>query len=94
MERLQKIISSCGTGKRLDPSQVEITKLSKTYNDPLAKALRSKLKKAGINCDIPVVFSKELPINSNQVVPSCVTVPGTAGIYMASYIVNDIIKIS
>ena len=87
-----KIISSCGTGKRLDPSKVLISRLDKTYNDPLAKALRNRLKKEGISLKIPVVYSNELPINNDKKISSIITVPSTAGIYLASWIINDIIK--
>ena len=86
-----KIISCMGTGKRLDPSKVSITTLDKTYNDPLAKVMRSKLKDINIK-KIPVVFSSELPKNNNKEISSMMMVPSTAGIYLAYYVINDIIK--
>ena len=87
-----KIICSCGTGKRLDPSKIQLSRLDKTYNDPLAKVLRSKLKKEGITTKIPVVFSSELPINNDTTIASMISVPATSGIYLANWVIRDIIK--
>ena len=44
-----KIISSMGTAKRIDASKVIITRLDKTNNDPLAKKMRSLLRKENIS---------------------------------------------
>ena len=87
-----KIICSCGTGKRLNPSKLEISTLEKTYNDPLAKVLRSKLKKEGITTKVPVVFSSELPINNDTTIASMISVPATSGIYLANWVIRDIVK--
>lgn len=87
-----KIISCMGTGKRLDPSKVKISTLKKTYNDPLAKIMRKKIKDLGIDTNIPVIFSEELPINNEKTISSMVFVPWTAGLYLANFIINDIIK--
>ena len=86
-----KIISCMGTGKRLNPAKVEITTLDKTYNDPLAKIIRSKLKDINKR-KVNVVFSSELPLNNKKEVSSMMIVPSTAGLYLAYYIINDIIK--
>ena len=53
-----KFISSMGAAKKVDPSKVTITKLSKTVYDPVAKVIRSKLK----GYDFPVVSSTEEPL--------------------------------
>ena len=87
-----KIISCMGTGKRLNPSEFTLSRLDKTYNDPLAKVLRNRLKKEGISLKIPVVFSKELPINHDITISSCMIAPCTAAMHIAYYIINDIIK--
>ena len=86
-----KIICSMGTGKRLDPTKLAITRIDKTYNDPLAKVMRSKLKKEGITLKIPCVASTELSINNDKVIASSIFVPATAGIYLASFVITDII---
>lgn len=91
LETNSKILSCMGTGNRLNPSKVEITKLNKTYNDPLSKAMRSILKKKNISLNIPVVWSSEVPISTKEkVVGSIVLVPATAGLFMSYYVFNDL----
>ena len=88
-----KIISSCGTGNRLDPEKLYITNIWKTSNDPLARKLRYLLRKENISYKLPVVSSKELPlIKTNNSVGSMAMVPNSAGIMLASYVINDILK--
>ena len=87
-----KIICALGTGKKLDPKYLQITTLAKTKNDPLAKKLRSMVRKEGLSLDIPVIFSNEDSINTGNVVASSIFVPATAGIYLANYVFLDIIK--
>jgi tRNA A37 threonylcarbamoyladenosine dehydratase len=57
-----KIISVMGAGNRLDPAQIQISKLSKSWNCPLAKRVRKFLRRRGVSTDIPVVFTAESPI--------------------------------
>lgn len=85
------VISSMGMGNRLRPNLVEVTKLRKTENDPLSKVMRNKLRKEKIDLNIMVVASRELPIKSDKI-SSLMLVPSMAGILIADYIINDIIK--
>lgn len=55
------VVSSMGAGRRIDPSKIQITDISKTYGCGLARVMRQRLKKQGISKGIPVVFSSELP---------------------------------
>ena len=55
------IISSMGAGNKLDPTAFEITDIYKTSVCPLARVMRSELKKRGIN-KLKVVYSKEKPL--------------------------------
>ena len=88
-----KIISCLGTGNKLDPTKLEITNIWKTKYDPLAKKIRSILRKEKINYKLPVVSSKEEVIIKNaKEIPSLALVPNAAGILLASYVINDIIK--
>jgi len=93
-EKNIKIITCLGTGRKLNPNYLEITTLNKTFNDPLAKKLRYELRKENIDLNIPVVFSKEEAIKTENMVGSAVFVPAVAGIYLANYIFMDIIKTS
>lgn len=86
-----KLISSMGMGNRVDINKIYITRLDKTLNDPLAKKLRYLCKKEGINTKFPVVSSTEIPIK-NAKISSLFCVTNTAGIHIANYIINDIIK--
>lgn len=93
------IISSMGTGNKLDPSKLELTDISKTEYCPLAKAVRTGLRKVGIN-HLDVVFSRETPVkpckkpdSGEKIVPgSTAFVPASAGLLIASKIVRDIIS--
>ena len=87
-----KIISALGTGKKLNSAYLEITTLAKTENDPLARKFRSMIRQANLDLNIPVVFSKEASINTNNVIGSVIFVPAVAGIYLANYVFLDIIK--
>lgn len=95
-ERKIPIISALGTGNKLDASQLQICDISKTEGCPLARVVRRELRRAGI-LHHPVVFSKELALEADQVetpppgrrsVPgSVVWVPATAGMLLAQHVV-------
>lgn len=92
LERNIKIISSMGTGNRLDPSKFMITKLKNTSYDPLAKKMRFLLKENRDALNIPVLISSEIPKKIENKIGSISFVPPTAGLLIASYVINDIIK--
>ena len=95
------IISSMGTGNKKDATLLEITDISKTINDPLARVMRKELRTRGIN-HLTVVYSKEDAMDAEQTetpppgrrsVPgSLVWVTASAGLLMAQKIVLDICK--
>lgn len=87
-----KMVCALGTGKRLSPEGITITTLDKTTNDALAKVLRNRLRKDHLSLKIPVVYNNSLPINHDKVIASSIFSPGTAGLYLAYYVINDIIK--
>ena len=62
LKRNIKIISSMGAANKMDPTRFQIADISKTHTDPLAKVIRTRLRKEGITKGIPVVFSDESPI--------------------------------
>ena len=87
-----KIISSMGTGNKLDPSKLKIIDIRKTSYDPIAKILRKMVKDEKIKAKIPVVCSDEVSIKTNsKTISSNSFVPATAGLLITSYIINDII---
>jgi len=79
------VISALGAGNKLDPTRFRITDISKTHTDPLAKVIRTELRKRGIN-HLTVVFSDEEPkTSSGERLPGSVSfVPGAAGLVMAA----------
>jgi tRNA A37 threonylcarbamoyladenosine dehydratase len=58
------VISVLGAGNRVDPSQIHLTDISKTFCCPLARRIRKYLRRRGIDSGLPVIFSCEPPINS------------------------------
>jgi tRNA threonylcarbamoyladenosine dehydratase len=75
------IISSMGTGNKLDPTRLEIADISDTSVCPLAKVMRKELRKRGIT-SLKVLYSKEEPIKSIETKSSscsvgCICPPGT-----------------
>ena len=87
-----KLISCMGTGKRIDPTKLEITNLSNTSYDPLARVIRKAHKDEFIKEDVKVVCSTEHPLDiTGTVIGSNSFVPGTAGLLCTSYIINDIV---
>ena len=88
-----KIISSMGTGNRVDPTKLEIMNIWKTQNDPVAKVMRKMLRDNHIKYKLPVLCSTELPIKTHERIPGSVSfVPNVAGFCIASYVFNDIIN--
>ncbi len=93
------IISSMGTGNKIDPSKLSITDLSKTSVCPLARVMRYELRKRGIN-HLKVCYSTEEPVKAyiqgeteNKHLPgSIIFVPASAGLLIASEVVKDLIK--
>ncbi|MDF0726811.1 tRNA threonylcarbamoyladenosine dehydratase [Cytobacillus sp. S13-E01] len=62
LERNIPIISSMGAANKMDPTRFKIADISKTHTDPIAKVIRTRLRKEGIRKGINVVFSDESPI--------------------------------
>lgn len=90
------IISSMGTGNKLDPTALEVLDIYKTTVCPLAKVMRKELKKREIK-KLKVVYSKEEPIKvqkeDEKIVPGSVSfVPSVAGLIIAGEVFKDIIK--
>lgn len=92
-ERNIKIITCLGTGRKLKPELLKITTLDKTFNDPLAKKLRVMFRKEKLSLKIPVVFSTEEAIKTEEMVGSLIFVPASAGIMLANYVFRDILNL-
>ncbi len=87
------IISSMGTGNKLHPEMFEITDIYKTSVCPLAKVMRTELKKRGVK-KLKVLYSKETPIKQEgQRIPASISfVPPVAGLMLAGFVIREIIN--
>ena len=96
------LVSSMGTGNKLDPTKIVVTDIYKTKICPLARVMRNLCKKNGIK-KLAVVYSEEEPKtplfqpeendNPNKSIPaSSAFVPPAAGLTIASYVVQNLIK--
>ena len=86
------VISSMGTGNKLNATAFEVADISKTSVCPLARVMRRELKKRGIE-KVKVVYSKEEPKDVGGSVPASIAfVPPVAGLIMAGEVIKDLIK--
>ena len=85
-----KLITSMGTANKMHPEKLEIMDIRKTEYDPVAKIIRKMVKDEKINGKVMCVCSKEVPIKSNKL-GSNSFVPASAGLLLASYVINDIV---
>ena len=84
------ILSSLGTGNKLDPSCFEITDIYKTSVCPLAKVMRRELKARGVR-KLKVLYSKEVPALKCTPPGSVSFVPSVAGLMIAGECIRDIV---
>lgn len=61
MDNALPLVSSMGSGAKMDATAVRVADISKSYNCPLAYILRKKLRKLGVSKGFKAVFSEELP---------------------------------
>lgn len=95
------VISSMGTGNKLNPTMLEVADINKTSVCPLARVMRKELKARAIK-KLKVVYSKENPKKPENIdgsraksvnVGSVSFVPSVAGLIIASEVVKDICKL-
>ncbi|MGP1414380.1 MAG: tRNA threonylcarbamoyladenosine dehydratase [Treponema sp.] len=85
------IISSGGTGNRLNAFDFEITDIYSSKSCPLCRVLRSRLKKNNVK-SLPIIYGKDVPIFKGDVVSSVSWCPSVAGLLMAGYIIQKILR--
>lgn len=92
------IICSMGAGNKLDPSAFEVADLYATSVCPLARIMRTELRKRGVK-KLKVVYSKEPPVTplpsdeecGKRTVPgSTAFVPSVAGLIIAGEVIRDL----
>jgi len=98
-----RIVSSMGAGGKLDPLQIHVDDISKTYNCRLAYILRKRLRKLSVTTGIKAVFSSEqtdkeliepcVEQNKKSVVGTISYLPAMFGCVCASVVIRDLIEI-
>jgi tRNA A37 threonylcarbamoyladenosine dehydratase len=102
IENKHRLISSMGSGAKINPELVQITDISKSYNDNLAQILRKRLHRIGIFSGFNVVFSSEEVIkeaiietegivNKKSTTGTISYMPAIFGIFIASKVIRDLI---
>lgn len=91
------IISSMGAGGRVDPTRIGYFNIWDTKEDGLARAVRQRLKKAGIRKSLRVVASTEAPHqqavielserNKRSSYGTIISIPAIFGIYLANHVI-------
>ncbi len=82
-----KIVSSMGTGNKLDPLKFTITDINQTSVCPLARVMRRELKMRDIK-NVDVLYSTEEPVVKGERVPASIAfVPSVAGLLLARHVV-------
>ena len=102
LERNIPIVSAMGTGNKLDPTQFCITDIAKTSGCHLARIMRRELRARGIEHHT-VLYSQEVPQKPDELeapppgrrtIPGSVSwVPSCAGLMLAGYVVQELIKV-
>ena len=91
-----RIISSMGAGNKLDPTAFEVSDIYKTSVCPLARVMRTELRKRGVK-ELKVVYSKEEPIHAvadgevgRHAPASIAFVPSVVGLIIAGEVIKDL----
>lgn len=87
------VISSMGTGNKLDPAKLQVADIYETKICPLAKVMRHELRKRGVE-SLKVVYSTEepaIPSLPDKVIPSVAFVPSVAGLMIAGEVVKELL---
>ena len=103
IQKGHKLVSSMGSGGKVDPARVQIADFSETTVCPLARILRKRLHRLGVNGGFKVVFSTEVvpehamvlcddEPNKKSTIGTISYMPPIFGCMMASVVVRDLIE--
>lgn len=97
-----RIVSSMGAGGKIDPQKVQIADISKSYNCKLARMIRKRLSRMGINKGVKVVFSPEDidkkavrledGKNKKSTVGTISYMPPIFGCFISSVVIRDLVS--
>ena len=96
-----RLVSAMGAGGKLDPTQIQIADISKSYNCPFAQQVRKNLKAMGVYEGIKVVFSPEVPPKESLIYTDGTNfkksaygtisyLPATFGAVVSSVVIRDL----
>lgn len=100
-----RVVSSMGSGGKLDPSLVRIADISRSEYCRLAKMVRKRLHKLGVRRGITVVYSTEEVSssaidltendepNKNSTIGTISYMPAVFGCFLSSFVIRELIKI-
>ncbi len=101
LKRKLQIVSSMGAGGRMDPTKVQVADISRSFNCKLARMIRKRLKRLGIDEGVQVVFSSETVdekavrqednLNKKSTVGTISYMPAVFGCFIASIAINGIL---
>jgi len=102
IDRNLPIVSSMGAGGKVDPSQIKVTDISKTYICNLARYVRKRLQSLGIKKGLKVVFSPEKAdqdkiivtekaFPKKSIIGTLSYMPAIFGCTVASVVIRDLI---
>lgn len=85
-----RVYSSMGAGRKLNPQQIRIAEFWKVQGCPLARALRTKMKKSGLLpiSKIQCVYSEEIASEKGTMAQ----VVGVFGMTLASMVINELVS--
>lgn len=90
----KKIVSSMGTGNKIGTHPFKIADISQTSVCPLARAVRLRLRKAGVTKGVPVLYSEEpaytQPPSGEKPGTVCFC-PAMAGLELARYTIDELL---
>lgn len=98
------LVSSMGSGGKTDPTKIEITDISKSYNCKLAHAIRKQLNRLGVRKGFKVAFSPETidkksielvegERNKKSNVGTISYMPAAFGIALSSVVINELVEV-
>lgn len=97
-EKSIPIISSMGAGNKLDPTAFKVADIYKTSVCPLARVMRTELKKMGVK-KLKCVYSEELPQKAvadgehgRHAPASIATIPSVVGLIIANEVIRDLVN--
>ena len=105
LQRNLKLVSAMGAGGRLDPTQVQVADISKTYQCRLAHAIRKRLHKMNIHSGFQAVFTPESvregsvcldadpEINKLSTVGTVSYMPAVFGLVAASVVIRNLAEV-